>query len=410
MSCFDAGSPWPGHAKGSVGYRRVLLALFFAGVATFAQLYSVQAVLPGLARSFAVSPADAALTVSAATLGLALAVIPWSWVADRAGRKRTMAWAISTAVGLGLLVSTAPTYEVLLLIRFAEGAALGGIPAVALVYLHEEIQKLHVAVAAGTYVAGTTIGGLTGRIVAGPVAEASDWRIGVLSVSAVAALSAAAFLWLAPRPRGFEAFVPGAGPPLWQRVVLNLRSVRLFALYAQGFLLMGGFVAVYNYLGFRLERPPFLLPESLASLMFLSYLAGTATSRIAGGLTIRYGRLPVLLAGIPVMLVGLAVTLAESIPWVLVGLLIFTGGFFIVHSIAAGWTPGLATLGRGQASSLYNFSYYAGSSLLGWTGGLFFVRFGWLGVAGFAAGLAVLAGIIAAGALRSAPGAQPAPR
>ncbi|WP_081737949.1 MFS transporter [Arthrobacter sp. H41] len=199
-----SGAGWAGHAKGSVGYRRVLLALFFAGIATFAQLYSVQGVLPGLAREFAVSPADAALTVSAATLGLALAVIPWSWVADRAGRKRTMAWAISAAVGLGFLVSAAPTFETLLLIRFAEGAALGGIPAVALVYLHEEIQPLHAAVAAGTYVAGTTIGGLTGRIVAAPVAEFSDWRVGVLSVSGVAALSAAAFLWLAPRPRGFD--------------------------------------------------------------------------------------------------------------------------------------------------------------------------------------------------------------
>ncbi|WP_051476767.1 MFS transporter [Arthrobacter sp. Br18] len=408
MSRFDADRPWTGHARGSGGYRRLLLALFFAGIATFAQLYSVQGVLPGLARDFGVSPADAALSVSAATLGLALAVIPWSWVADRVGRKRTMAWAISAAVALGFLVSVAPTFETLLLIRFAEGAALGGIPAVALVYLHEEIQKLHAAVAAGTYVAGTTIGGLTGRIVAAPVAEWSDWRVGVFSVSVLAALAAAAFLWLAPPPRGFEAFVPGAGPPLWQRVVLNLRSGRLLALYAQGFLLMGGFVAVYNYLGFRLERAPFLLPESLASLMFLAYLAGTATSRIAGGLTVRHGRLTVLLAGIPVIVGGLAITLADSIPWILVGLLIFTGGFFIVHSVAAGWTPALASVGRGQASSLYNFAYYAGSSLLGWMGGLFFVRIGWVGVAGFAAGLAVLAGIIAVCALRSAPGALPA--
>ncbi|NKX51896.1 MFS transporter, partial [Arthrobacter deserti] len=72
--------PWQGHLKGSRAYRNLLLALLFGGFATFAQLYSVQAVLPGISRDFGVTPADAALSVSPATLGLALAVIPWSWV------------------------------------------------------------------------------------------------------------------------------------------------------------------------------------------------------------------------------------------------------------------------------------------------------------------------------------------
>lgn len=70
-----------GHAPGSREYRRLLVGLFFAGVATFAQLYSAQAVLPQISADLSVPPATAALSVSAATLGLALAVIPWSMVA-----------------------------------------------------------------------------------------------------------------------------------------------------------------------------------------------------------------------------------------------------------------------------------------------------------------------------------------
>ena len=35
-----------GHAPGSREYRRLIVGLFFAGIATFAQLYSAQAVLP----------------------------------------------------------------------------------------------------------------------------------------------------------------------------------------------------------------------------------------------------------------------------------------------------------------------------------------------------------------------------
>ncbi|WP_376766142.1 MFS transporter [Arthrobacter mobilis] len=396
--------PWQGHPKGSKAYRNLLLALLFGGLATFAQLYSVQAVLPGIARDFGVSAADAALSVSAATLGLALAVIPWSWVADRAGRKRAMTWAIAAAVAFGLLLPLAPGFGSMLAVRFAEGAALGGIPGIALVYLNEEVQKLHAAVAAGTYVAGTTIGGLAGRLVAGPVAGVLDWRAGVLAVSMAAAAAAALFVWLAPAPRGFRPVARGQGPGLAALLLANLRPPRLLGLYAQGFLLMGGFVAVYNYLGFRLEAPPFSLPASLVSLLFLAYLAGTVSSRLGGGLTVRFGRLPVLLASLPVILAGLAATLAPALPVVLAGLVVFTAGFFAAHSVASGWTPRLAEQGRAQASSLYNFFYYAGSSLLGWAGGLFFGAAGWPGVALFAGALALLAGTTAVLTLRGAPG------
>ncbi|MHA7276881.1 MFS transporter [Arthrobacter sp. Hz1] len=381
----------------------MLWALFFAGVATFSQLYAVQSVLTSITDDFAISAADASLTVSAATIGLALAVIPWSWVADRAGRKRAMTWAISAAVVFGLLVPLAPTFELMLVLRFLEGAALGGIPAIALVYLNEEVQRLHAAVAAGTYVAGTTIGGLSGRLVAGPVADLFDWRAGVLVASLMAALAAVAFVWLAPAPRGFVPAVRDVDPRLSERIVHNLRSARQLGLYAQGFLLMGGFVAVYNYLGFRLELPPFGLPGAVISLLFLAYLAGTVTSRVAGTLTGRFGRLRVMLAGIPVIVVGLLMTLSDSLPLIVVGLVTFTGGFFTVHSVAAGWTPRLADVGRAQASSLYNFFYYAGSSLIGWVGGFFFVGAGWTGVVFFASGLALTAGMIAIATLRSVP-------
>ena len=68
---------WDGHAKGSTAYARILAGLSFAGVATFAQLYSTQAVLPIMATDLQISAAEAALTISLATVGLAVTVIPW---------------------------------------------------------------------------------------------------------------------------------------------------------------------------------------------------------------------------------------------------------------------------------------------------------------------------------------------
>ena len=65
------------------------------------------------------------------------------------------------------------------------------------------------------------------------------------------------------------------------------------------------------------------------------------------------------------MTAGLALTLAAPVPMILLGLVLFTAGFFGAHSIASGWTGALATTGRAQAASLYNLSYYAGSSVIG---------------------------------------------
>jgi len=403
----DASGEWAGHLHGSSEYRRLLAGLFFAGVATFAQLYSPQAALPLIAADLHLSAADAALIVSTATLGLAVGVIPWSAVADRTGRVRAMSIAVAAATVFGLLVPFATSFPLLLGGRFLEGAMLGGVPAIAIAYLSEEIEPRHAARAAGTYVAGTSIGGLLGRLVAGPIAELASWRIGMFVVAVLCAIAAALFIGLVPPPQGFlppRARVPRTEVGLFGRLAVNLRSARLLALYAQGMLLMGGFVALYNYLGFRLSSAPFNLPQTLISLLFVAYLAGTWSAAQAGVLAARIGRRPVLLVATACMVAGVLLTLSTVLVVVLVGLLVATAGFFAGHAVASGWTGTEAVTGRAQASSLYNLSYYAGSSLFGWLGGVFFVTWGWTGTAAMIAFLAAVAGLLTLLLLKDPPG------
>jgi predicted MFS family arabinose efflux permease len=387
---------WEGHAKGSAAYGKILAGLAFAGVATFAQLYSTQAVLPLMSSELKVTAAEAALTISLATVGLAVTVIPWSFLADRIGRVRAMTWGISAATVLGLLVPLVTSFPLLLGLRMLEGMALGGIPAIAIAYLNEEINKAHAAMAAGSYVAGTTLGGLAGRLVAGPVGELWGWRAAALAVSILATLAAVLFLVLVPKARGFKPSPAKGLRGALRTLGGHVRNPRLLALYIQAFLLMGGFVAVYNYLGFRLSSAPFSLPATLISLIFLAYLSGTVTSRWAGGLTQRFGRRTVLLAGILLMTAGLALTLTHLLALILVGLLVFTGGFFAAHSIGAGWTGTIASTGRAQAASLYNLAYYLGSSVIGWAGGLVFQSLGWTALAVTVIGLGCTTAVIAA--------------
>jgi predicted MFS family arabinose efflux permease len=389
---------WAGHSYGSVEYRRLLAGLFFAGVATFAQLYSPQAALPLIAADLDIGAADAGLIVSAATMGLAVGVIPWSVVADRIGRVRAMSIAVTAATVFGLLVPFANSFPLLLTGRLLEGAMVGGVPAIAIAYLSEEIEPRHAARAAGTYVAGTSIGGLLGRLVAGPVAELVSWRIGVFAVAVLCAVAAWLFITLVPEPQGFvpgRLRGPGAEGGLLSRLAANLRSGRMLALYAQGCLLMGGFVALYNYLGFRLSAAPFNLPQTLISLLFVAYLAGTWSAAQAGVLAARFGRRPVLLTASAAMAAGVLLTLSTLLAVVLIGLLVATAGFFAAHAVASGWTGAEAVVGRAQASSLYNLFYYAGSSLFGWLGGVFFTAWGWAGTAALIACLAVIAGALA---------------
>ncbi|MGN7949621.1 MFS transporter [Microbacterium sp. 22215] len=395
-----------GHAPGSAAYRRLIVGLFFAGIATFAQLYSPQAVLPRLSIDMGISPASAALSVSAATLGLAAAVIPWSMVADRIGRVQAMAIGVLTATALGLFAPLSSGLEMLLSFRLLEGVALGAVPAVALAYLSEEVSPRNAAAAAGSYIAGTTVGGLLGRIVSGIVGEQTGWREGMWTVAGVCALAAVLFLWLTPKAQGF---VPGrfrdhAGPGVLTRLLTPLRSGRQLALYAQGFLLMGAFVAVYNYLGFHLAEPPFALPAWVVTLLFLAYLAGTVSSPWAGSLASRFGRYPVLLGAIAVMAAGAAAMWAHATPIVLLGLLLFTGGFFGAHAVASGWAPVAAGPdSRAQASSLYYFGYYAGSSLFGWALGIVFGQVDWVWFIVVILAMCALAAASAVAKLRGSP-------
>ncbi|WP_282827499.1 MFS transporter [Gulosibacter sediminis] len=398
----ETGTTWIGHRRGTGGYTLIQLAMFIAGVATFAQLYAPQAVLPQIADGFGVSTAESALMISAGTLGLALAVVPWSLVADRIGRKRAMSIAIVAATLLAFVTLAMPNFEFAIIVRFFEGCALGGVPAVAMAYLNEEVHKKDAAAAVGTFIAGNTIGGLSGRIISGPLAEATgSWQFGVLAVAILSAIASVLFILLAPRPSGFQ---PLSQISIGESIATTLRNAWrhlhdpvLVSLYVQPFLLMGGFVAIYNYLGFHLSAPPFLLPVWVSSMVFLAYLAGSVSSPFAGRIAGRHGRKLVMIVCDLVAIASLLLMLIPNLWAIIVGLVLMTAAFFGSHSTASGWAGAWPTEGRAQSTALYNLLYYVGSSVFGYVGGVFYQQWGWDALVYLVAGLfgsGMLVGII----------------
>lgn len=362
-------------SPGDPGYRRVMVAAATAGLASFNAMYLTQAVLPAIHDGLGVPPTTAALTVSATTGMLAVAVIPVSILSERVGRRRVLQVSVLAATALSLLLAIAPGIGTLIGLRALQGLAVAGVPAVMMSFLSEEIRQDHLGRVMGLYIAGTTLGGLLGRLVPSGVLEFTGWRGAVLAGGLVAFALGLVCVWALPPQRHFTP----KKITLRHEVAAFRRhwhDRRLVALFILPFLMMGAFVSLYNYLGFRLTGE-FGLTEALAGAVFLLYLSGTWSSARAGAMVAKYGAARVLVGGVTLTTVGLCLALVPNLVVTVLGVLLFTAAFFTVHSTASTLVGQIADRDRAEASSIYVMSYYLGSSVIGWLSGYFF-QIGWV--------------------------------
>lgn len=242
----------------------------------------------------------------------------------------------------------------------------------------------------GLYVGGTGLGGMAGRLLTGVVTDIWGWRTAVLVIGVLGILSAATLWRFLPTSRHFVRRELRLAP-LARAFGTHLRDGVLPLLFVEGFLLMGSFVTVYNYVGYRLVAPPFSLSQTKIGLIFAVYLFGIVSSAWAGSLSGKLGRQAVLPATLMLMLAGTAMTLSDRLWLIVLGVAVLTIGFFGTHSVASAWVGARAQTSKAQASSLYLFAYYLGSSVVGSLGGVFWNLRGWLGVVTMVSALLLLA-------------------
>ncbi|WP_233171859.1 MFS transporter [Dyella sp. ASV21] len=375
-------------------FRRTNLALFAAGVATFGLLYCTQPLMPEFSKDYGVSAATAALSLSLTTGVLAFAMLFAGGVSDAWGRKSVMTASLLSSAVLVLLTAWVPNWHMLLILRALLGITLSGLPAVAMTYLSEEMHPDSIGLGMGLYISGNAIGGMGGRLVAGVLADFVGWRWGVATVGVIGLVSGLLF-WRSLPPSRHHLRQPLHLGQLLGRFRLAFRDAGLPWLFAEGFLLLGAFVTVYNYIGYRLLAAPYALGQAVVGAIFSVYLIGTFSSAWMGHLAGRLGRRKVLWTAFALMLLGVALTALSSLPLIVLGIVAVTFGFFGGHSIASSWVGRRAGHAKAQASSMYLFSYYMGSSLAGATGGLFYAAHGWNGVVCFVMAL-VFAGLLIA--------------
>jgi YNFM family putative membrane transporter len=397
----------PPVAAGTPAFRRINRAMVFGGFSTFALLYCVQPLMPLLARDFALTPAQSSLALSSATGTLAVSLLASSVLSERYGRKPLMAGAMFAGGVLTLLAAFAHGFGQLLLLRGLLGLLLGGMPALAMAYLGEEIDGASLGQSMGLYIGGSAFGGMSGRVLASVISDFWDWRAAVGAMGVAGLYAAWEFQRSLPASTRFRAG-QGGWRALFGGSLRHLRDPGLPWLFALSFLLMGAFVSLYNYIGYRLLAPPFGLRQSAVGALSILYLLGIFSSVWAGRLADRLGRRNVLWVVMLAMLAGLLLTLFDALPAIVAGVGLFTFGFFASHSVASSWVGRRARAPQALASALYLFFYYLGSSVVGWLSGTVWAHAGWAGVVAVLGAILALAMGVALRLRRLVPLAPPA--
>jgi MFS family permease len=343
------------------GKNRRTWAVAFAGFCAFLGLYATQPLLPTLEQLFHASKTAVSMTLTASTIGVAIAAPLVGSVADRLGRKRVMVWSASLLALSTLLDATATGLPSLIFWRFLQGLFTPGVFAVTVAYVQEEWSAGDTGRAMAIYVTGTVIGGFSGRMVSGVIASRWTWHwafvaIGLLSAGAALALQ----VWLPPE-RHFTGRTGGAS--LVSGMAAHLRNPRLAATFTAGFGLLFTLVGTFTYVTFHLSEAPFHLGPLAIGSLFFTYLFGAAVTPPCGRVIDRYGHRAAMALAMGIGMAGMLLTLVPNLWAVVTGLALCCSGVFIGQATTASYIGLAAKTGKALAVGLYVTCYYVGGSV-----------------------------------------------
>lgn len=352
-------------------------ALALVGFCTFLGFYASMPLLPLFEQVFGVSKGEAALTVSAPTIAVALASPFAGLFSRRFGYRRTILVSLLTLPIPMFLAATSPSIRVLVVWRFLHGLVLPGAYAVTLAYIASEWPPEGLGRAVSSFLTGNVLGGFSGRFVSGIAAEhLGSWRAPFVLLALITAVGAitAARLLPAGASRGARAGSERARP----RDILG--EPRLLATFAVGFMVLFSFIATFTYVTFYLSAPPFGLGTSALSYLFTVYLVGAVVTPLAGRWIDRVGSRLALTKALAGAIAGGAFTLLPSLPFVVAGLAIVSTAVFVTQAAATTYLRTAAPpRARSAASGLYVSLYYVGGSLGGVVPALAWRIGGWTG-------------------------------
>jgi len=369
------------------------LAVGLIGYCAFINLYAPQSILPLLSHEFGASAAEVSTIITVSTLAVALTAPFTGAIADVLGRKRVIVAAMFVIVVPTLMVGMATSLSALIFWRAVQGLVLPPIFAVTVAYIGDEWPPREATTAAGIYSSGASLGGFSGRLVTGFLADLIGWRAGFNALAVIAFAGAIAVAFLLPHERRFvrsEGLLASG-----RQMLAHFRNGQLVATYAVGFGVLFNFICTFTYVSFHLAAAPYNLSSSALGAIFVVYLVGSVLTPWIGWAVTRFGRRHFMIWVIALWVAGIALTLAPSLPLIILGLAVSAGCGLICQAISTGYVTITAKAGRSSAVGLYVTSFYIGGSFGAALGGLAWTLAGWPAcVALVVAMLLVMAGIV----------------
>jgi MFS family permease len=373
------------------------MAVTLCGLCAFLELYCTQPLLPLLTHLFHASKTGVGMTVSASTLGVALAAPFIGVLTERLPRKTVIVCSLTGIALPTLLAATSNSLAQLIFWRFLQGIMVPGIVAVVVTYIGEEWPPQRVALIMSFYVSGTALGGFIGRISAGLLTEWTNWRWSFVALGTAALVGAGLVaLWL---PKSRRAAPPPARVSgesstlaLTYQVQGLFRNRRLVATFAVGFNVLFSLVGVFTWITFHLNAAPFNLGTAALSSLFFVYLIGLVVTPLAGFVITRVGLRAGIGGAICVSICGVLLTLVPWLPVVILGLAMLSSGVFIAQTASQSHLRVAAPAGaRVTAAGLYLTCYYLGGTAAGVAPGFFWSLGKWPACAAFIVGMQLIA-------------------
>jgi MFS family permease len=369
-----------------------MAAVMLSGYIAFLTLYAPQPILPLLSTLFHAQAVTVSLTLTVASLGVAIAAPIAGVLADRMGRKRIIVWSAFGLAATSIISATSTNLPILIFWRFWQGVCTPGVFSVTVAYVNEEWEE-GAGAAVGSYVTGSVLGGFSSRIVSGFVAARAPWQAVFLTTGLMILAGAFAVrAWLPVETR----FRPHQIRQDWGVALrTHLRNQRLLATCMVGFCVLFSLVGILTYVTFRLAAEPYgLTPEQLG-LIFCVYLIGAAATPIAGRCADRFGYRSTLTGSAALALIGIALTFASPLWVIITGLSVFCAGIFAAQTCGSGYIGRAADENRALAVGLYAASYHAGGSVGAAIPGFVYAWGAWPACAAFIAVVQMISATIA---------------
>ena len=341
---------------------KIVVSLFLASFFIFAALYLVHPLMPIFIEEFDVSVSYSSLSLSLTVFGMIIGLLVHGYLSDRIGRTVFIKLSLFGSVIPFIVIPLFNSFIILLIFRFLQGIALAGLPAAALAYIGEEIDRQGLGLATALYIGSNALGGMIGRFVTGFIVEQTSWQFTFYLWAGIGIIILLTVMLLLPKSRYFTPI----NKPIKEDITayfLHLKNPSLILLFIMGIILQLSFTGMWTYLPLHIVGEPFYLPLKIISFLYLAYGFGIVGSSIASMLIETFPLNIVRFTGIIVLSVGIFLTLGNTIILVIIGLCLACLGFFTAHSLTATKVNLIATHHKGIASSLYLAAYYVGVSM-----------------------------------------------